>query len=163
LRTASINLGLFLLRALKRRWTKPLCGGGERPIAYSSFRCFGQPIQKPSLKVPSTPRAESRSAHAPLKICLRADAPTDRHRYHSMRSMQKGNSGLCCRPANRCLGFFVMIDQRTKDRAAAPLSARAHASVRPVLLLHVLLADCLLRLNHPVATNRCVNHGPVFS
>src|SRR5439155_23048075 len=44
------------------------------------------------------------------------------------------------------MGFFVMITQRTKDRPAASLCARAHASVRPVSLLHVLLADSLLRL-----------------
>src|SRR5688572_15088789 len=60
--------------------------------------------------------------------------------------MPKGNSGLSCWPTHRGLGFFLMIDQRTKDRAAAPLCARAHASVRPVSLLYVLLADSLLRL-----------------
>ena len=42
-----------------------------------------------------------------------------------------------------------MIDQRTKHRVLAPLCARAHASVRPVSLLHVLLADSLLRFATP--------------
>ncbi len=39
-----------------------------------------------------------------------------------------------------------MIEQQTKDRVVAPLYDRAHASVRPVSLRHVLLADSLLRL-----------------
>ena len=114
------------------------------------------------VKVPSTPRPQSRSAQAPPKISSRADAPTHRHRYHSMPSMPKGNSGLLCQPAcPRTMGFFVMIDQRTKNRVLAPLCARAHASVRPVSLLHVLLADSLLRFatrSHPIVastTARC--------
>ena len=37
-----------------------------------------------------------------------------------------------------------MIDQRTKDRAFASLCARAHASVRPFSILHVLWADIQL-------------------
>ena len=80
------------------------------------------------------------------KIRLRADASTHRHRYHPMPSMPKGNSGLPCRPARpHTMGFFVMIDQRTKNRPLQTLCARAHASVRPVSLLHVLWADSLLR------------------
>ena len=91
----------------------------------------------------------------PSQISSRADAPTHRHRYHSMPSMPKGNSGLFCQPACPCtVGFFVMIDQRTKDRALAPLCARAHASVRPVSLRYVLLADSLLAVRHPLATTR---------
>ena len=96
--------------------------------------------------MPSTPRPWSHCAQAPLKISSRADAPTHRHRYHSMPPMPKGNFGLPCRPARpSTMGFFVMIDQRRKDRLFASLYARAHASVRPVLLLHVWLADSLFR------------------
>ena len=109
------------------------------------FNLFLQ-IQKRSRKVPSTPRPRSRSAQAPLKISSGADAQTHRHRYHSMPSMPKGHSGLPCRPAHpRAMGFFVMIDQRTKNRVPAPLCARAHAPLRPVSLLRVLLANSLFR------------------
>ena len=118
----------------------------QRLRARASLRFFGQPIQKPSLKVPSTPRPQSHCAQAPPKLSSGADAPTHRHRYHSMPPMPKGNSGLSCRPACPCtMGFFVMIDQRTKNRAFEPLRARAHASVRPVPLLHVFFARSLFR------------------
>jgi hypothetical protein len=64
-----------------------------------------------------------------------------------MPSMPKGNSGLFCQPAcSYTMGFFVMTNQQTKDRVFASLCARAHASVRSVSLLDVLLADSLLRL-----------------
>ena len=66
-------------------------------------------------------------------------------------------------PVPDTMGFFVMIDQRTKNRVPAPLCARAHASVRPVSLLHVLLADISIAFRYPVATNRCVKDCPVFS
>ena len=94
----------------------------------------------------STPRPRSHCAQAFPKISSRSDASTHRHRYYSMPSMPKGNSGLPCRPAHPgAVGFFVMIDRRTKDRAIEPLCARAHAPARPVSLLHVLLADSPLR------------------
>lgn len=97
----------------------------------SSFRLSGQPIQKPSLQVPSTPRPQSRFAQALQKISSRADAPTHRHRYHSMPSLPKGNSGFPFEPAgSRTMGFFVMIAQRTKTRVIPPLCARANVSVR---------------------------------
>src|SRR5688500_14467980 len=116
----------------------------QRLRARASLRFLGQPIQKPSVKVPSTPRPRSYCAQACPKIRSHDDTPTYRHRYLSMPSMPNGISGLCCRPAHRRLEFFVMIDQRTKDRAAAPLGARADASVRPISSLHVLLTDSLL-------------------
>jgi hypothetical protein len=45
---------------LAPRDSQGLCAG-------SSLRLFGQPIQKPSLKMPSTPRPWSRPAQAPPK------------------------------------------------------------------------------------------------
>src|SRR6266481_10204926 len=117
-----------------------------------------------AVKVPSTPRAESRSAQAPPKISSRADAPTDRYRYHSMPPMPEGNSGLSCRPARlRTMGFFVMIDQRPKTSVLPVLCARAHASVRPVSLCHVLLADSLFRFAARSQPIVCVKDCPVFS
>ena len=108
--------------------------------ARASLRFLGQPIQRPSIKVPSTPRPQSHCAQAPHTLSSGADAPTHRHRYHPMPSMPKGNSALPCQPACSCtMGFFVMIDQQTKDRAVAPLCARASASVRPVLSLYPFL------------------------
>ena len=89
---------------------------------------------------------QSPCAQAPPKISSRDDAPTHRHRYHSMPSMPKGNSSLPCKSA--CfftMGLFVMINQPTKNRVLVLLCARAHASVRPVSLIHVLLADSVLR------------------
>ena len=110
-----------------------------RPRA--SLRFFGQPIQKPSLKVPSTPRAESRSAQAPPKISSPADAPTHRHRYHSMPSMPKGNSGFpfeSVRP--HTMGFFVMIPLRSNTRVLPPLCNSANASVRLVSSFYLFSA-----------------------
>jgi len=134
----------------------------QRLRARASLRRFGQPIQRPSSKVPSTPGPRSRSAQAPRKISSRADASTHRRRYHPVPSLPKGNSGLLCQPACPCtMGFFVMIDQRTKDRAIALLCIRAHASVRPVSLLYLLLADSLLRLttrSQPIVALKTARH-----
>jgi hypothetical protein len=60
------------------------------------------------------------------------------------------------------MGFFVMIDQRSKSRVLEPLCARAYASVRPVLLLHLLLADSLFRFATPSQPIVCVKDCPVF-
>src|SRR5439155_18101962 len=113
----------------------------QRFRARASLRFFSQPIQKPAVQVPSTPRPLSYCAEASPKIGSRDDAATYRHRYHSMPSMPKGNSGLSCQPARpHTLGFFVMIAQRTNTRALAPFSARANASVRLVSSFHRFLA-----------------------
>ncbi len=53
-----------------------------------------------------------------------------------------------------------MIDQRRKDRVLEPLCARAHASVRPVSLRYVLLADSLLAVRHPLPTTRLRQRWP---
>jgi hypothetical protein len=101
---------------------------------------FGQPLQRPPRKVPSTPRPQSHCAQAPPSLSSGTDAPTHRHRYLSMPALAKGNSGLTCQPAHPAtMGFFVMIAQRSKDRAVALLRARAHASVRLVSSLHLFL------------------------
>ena len=55
-----------------------------------------------------------------------------------------------------------MIDQRTKDRVLVPLCARVHASVRPVSLRYLLLADSLLSFATRSQPIVCVNDGPVF-
>ena len=138
----------------------------QRLRARASLRFLGQPIQRPSLKVPSTLGPQSRSARATRKISSRADASTHRHRYHPVPSLPKGNSGLFCQPAYpRTMGFFVMIDQRTKHRAFASLCAGAHASVRPVLLPLVLLWRFATRLQPIVAskTARCSHDQPCLS
>jgi hypothetical protein len=46
----------------------------QRLRARASLRFLGQPIQRPSSKVPSTPGPRSRSARAPLEISSRDDA-----------------------------------------------------------------------------------------
>ena len=75
---------------------------------------------------------------------LGADAPTDRHRYHSMPSMPKGNSGLPCRPARpHSMGFFVMIAQRTDCQVFPALCTSANTSVRPVSSFYLFSADFL--------------------
>ena len=56
-----------------------------------------------------------------------------------------------------------MIDQRRKDRVLEPLCARAHASVRPVSLRYILLADSLWRFATRSQPLVCVKDGPVFS
>jgi len=95
--------------------------------------------------MPSTPAPRSRSAKTTRKVRLRANAPTHRHRYHSMPSLPSGNSGLFCQLGCHCtVGFFLMIDQRTKNRAFASLYSRAHPSVRAVSRLHPMLAAALL-------------------
>ena len=100
----------------------------------------------------------------PAKISSRADAPTHRHRYHSMPSMPKGNSGLPCQPARPCtMGFFVMIDQRTKNRVFAPLCARAQRIGSPCFITSRLVGRLSIAFRYPVATNRCVKDCPVFS
>ena len=77
----------------------------------------------------------------PQKSVRPADARTHRHRYHSMSSVPKGNTGLVCQSAcPRTLGFFVMISQRTNTHALAPFSARDNASVRLVSSFHIFLA-----------------------
>ena len=60
------------------------------------------------------------------------------------------------------MGFFVMIDQQTKDRVPVLLCAKAHASVRAVLLLHVLLWRFATQLQPIVAskTARCSHDQP---
>jgi hypothetical protein len=74
------------------------------------------------------------------------------HRYHSMPFMPKRNTGLFCQPAYPCtMGFFVMINQRTENGVLVLLCARAHASVRPVLLPLVLLWRFATRLQPIVA------------
>jgi hypothetical protein len=113
--------------------------------------------------VPSTLGPGSRSAQTPLKISSGVDAPTHRHRYHSVPPMPKGNSDFPCRPARpRTMGFFVMINQPTKNRVLVLLCARAHASVRPVLLPLVLLWRFATRLQPIVAskTARCSHDQP---
>ena len=116
------------------------------------------------VKVPSTPRPRSRSAQAPPKISSRADAPTHRHRYHSMPSMPKGNSGLLCQPARPCtMGFFVMIAQRTKDRVFAAALCQSQRIGSPCFITSPLFGPFSIVLRYPVATNRCVNDCPVFS
>jgi hypothetical protein len=54
-----------------------------------------------------------------------------------------------------------MIDQRTKTMQLRR-SVGTRASVQPVSLLHVLLR-VLIEFRYPLAANRCVNDGPVFS
>jgi Putative transposase len=126
--------------------------------ARASLRFFGQPIQRPSLKVPPTPGPWSRSAQAPLQISPRADAPTHRHRYHSMPPVPKGNSSLPCQPARLCtMGFFVMIAQRPKIHVFAALCAKASASVRPVLSLHPFLPRsrlCFATRSRPILASK---------
>jgi len=109
--------------------------------ACPSLGRFGQPIQKPAVQVPSTPRPLSRCAQAPAKVSSPTHARTHRHRYHSMSSVPKGNAGLVCQSAcPRTRGFFVMIAQPTNTPALAPFSARANASVRLVASFHSFLA-----------------------
>ena len=52
-----------------------------------------------------------------------------------------------------------MIDQQRKDRVLEPLCPRAHASVRPVSLRYVLLADSMA-VRHPLPTTRLRQRSP---
>ena len=90
-------------------------------------------------------------AQALLKISSRADAPTHRHRYHSMPSMPKGNSGFpfeSVRP--HTMGFLVMIAQRTHGMSSPrSVTAPTHRCAwfhrftsSPPTLYCASLADC---------------------
>jgi hypothetical protein len=125
--------------------------------ARASLRLLSQPIQKPSVKVPATPKPQSHRAQAPPALSSGVDASTHRHRYLSMPCVPTGHSGLCCRAAHRCLGFFVTIDQRTNTPVLLSLCARASASVRPVLSRHPFLPRsrlCLATRSRPIVASK---------
>jgi hypothetical protein len=136
----------------------------QKASCVASLRFLGQPIQRPSLKVPSTLGRGSRSARATRKISSRADAQTHRHRYLSMPAMPKGNSSLPCQPARLCtMGLFVMINQRTKDPCVCRPLCQSQRIGSPYSITSPLFAPLSIVLRHPVPTNPCVKDGPVFS
>ena len=133
----------------------------QRLRARASLRFLGQPIQKPSLKVPSTPGPHSCSAQAPLKIRLRADASTHRHRYHSMPSMPQRElwSSLPTCPSPH---HGILRDDRSTNKKPCSYTALCQSPRigSTCFIISPLLGRLSIAFRYPVATNRCVNDAP---